>query len=102
MAFTEIDKMLIYMFKIYQATQAESYNSYENGIIIVTDKFLQTASLMSGFLALLLLLWFISLHAQKKDLSLLYGHLLLVPLMILKSNHRLVRMFKDSVEYNTK
>ncbi len=38
--FVELDKMLIYMFKIYQQTQAVTYNTYISIIDIITRKYI--------------------------------------------------------------
>lgn len=46
-----------------------------------------------------MLVWVKSINAQKESLSYLYGHLLLIPFMILKSNTRISSSLKDAVEY---
>lgn len=97
--FVELDKMLIYMFKIYQLTQAVTYNSYIAVIETITTTYLQLTIAMTAFFIAVMLVWVRSINAQKKSLSYLYGHLLLIPFMILKSNTRITSSLKEAVEY---
>lgn len=97
--FVELDKMLIYMFKIYQLTQAITYNSYIDVIQLLTDTYLQFTIGMTAFFIAVMLAWFKSINAQKRSLSYLYGHLLLIPFMILKSNTRISSSLKEAIEY---
>lgn len=97
--FVELDKMLIYMFKIYQLTQAVTYNSYIAVIQTITTTYLQLTVALTAFFIAVMLVWLRSIHAQKKSLSYLYGHLLLIPFMILKSNTRISSSLKEAVEY---
>lgn len=97
--FVELDKMLIYMFKIYQLTQAVTYNSYIAVIQTITTTYLQLTIGMTAFFIAVMLVWVKSINAQKESLSYLYGHLLLIPFMILKSNTRISSSLKEAVEY---
>lgn len=97
--FVELDKMLIYMFKIYQLTQAVTYNSYIAVIQTITTTYLQLTVSLTAFFVAVILVWLRSIPAQKKSLSYLYGHLLLIPFMILKSNTRISTSLKEAVEY---
>jgi hypothetical protein len=54
---------------------------------------------MTAFFIIVLLVWLKSVPHQKEQLSLLYGHLLLVPFMILKTNNRIVNNLKEAIEY---
>jgi hypothetical protein len=98
--FVELDKMLIYMFKVYQQTQAVSYNSYICTIGTITTTYLQLTVFMTVFFLAVLLVWLRSIGAQKEGLSYLYGHLLLIPFMILKSNTRIASSLKEAIEYS--
>lgn len=55
---------------------------------------------MTAFFIIVLLAWLKSVPHQKEQLSLLYGHLLLVPFMILKTNNRIVSNLKEAIEYS--
>lgn len=100
LTYVELDSMLIYMFKIYQATQAVTYGSYINTIELITKRYLQLTIGMTVFFILAMLIWLRSIPAQKRNLSYLYGHLLLVPFMILKSNTRISTSLKEVIEYS--
>lgn len=52
--------------------------------------------------AVFLVVWLQSIPSQKKSLSYLYGHLLLVPFMILKSNSRIAGSLEEAIEYSDK
>lgn len=93
-AFVELDKMLIYMFKVYQQTQAVTYAAYIVTIDAIALNYLQMTIGMTVLMGLGLLLWVMSAPGQKKALSQLYGHLLLVPFLVLKSNTRIVSSLK--------
>jgi hypothetical protein len=99
-SFIELDKMIIYMFKIYQQTQAITFTSYNTTIEIVTSSYLKLIVGTTAFFILAMLIWLRSIPAQKRSLSYLYGHLLLVPFMILKSNTRIATTLKESIEYS--
>jgi len=86
--------MLIYMFKIYQNTQAVAFNSYINTIYLITNNYLQITLGMTVFFLLVLFIWVKTITLQKKELSQLYGHMLLVPYMILRTNSRIVSHLK--------
>jgi hypothetical protein len=98
--FIELDKMLIYMFKIYQITQALTFNSYIGTIGLVTKNYLQLTVGMTVFFIVVMLVWLNSIRHQKKGLSYLYGHLLLIPFVILKSNTRITSSLKEAIEYS--
>jgi hypothetical protein len=95
----ELDKMLLYMFKVYQQTQAVAYSAYIVTIDIITYNYLKLTVGMTAFFILVLLAWLRSVPAQKKALSYLYGHLLLVPFMILRNNTRIASSLKEAIEY---
>ena len=101
-AFAQIDAMLVFIFKVFQDTQAESLLSYSKGIDIVTKDFQSMVSFITVCLLLLGAMWVFSLKEEKKKLALLYGNLLLIPLMILKSTHRITRGLRETLEYTTK
>jgi hypothetical protein len=92
--------MLIYMFKVYQKTQAISFNSYITTINLITNNYLKLTVGMTAFFILAMLVWLKSIPAQKRNLSYLYGHLLLIPFMILKSNSRIAGTLKEAIEYS--
>lgn len=92
--------MLIYMFKIYQLTQAATFNSYITTIELITNYYLQLTICMTAFFILAMLLWLKSIPAQKRNLSYLYGHLLLIPFNILKTNTRIATNLKEVIEYS--
>lgn len=100
LSFIELDNMIIYMFKIYQLTQAITFNSYINTIEIITSNYLKLIVGTTAFFILTILIWLKSIPAQKRSLSYLYGHLLLIPFMILKSNTRIVSTLKEAIEYS--
>jgi hypothetical protein len=99
-SFIELDKMLIYMFKIYQQTQAATFNSYIITIELITSSYLKLTVGMTAFFILAMMVWLRSIPTQKKSLSFLYGHLLLIPFMILKSNTRIATTLKETIEYS--
>ena len=86
--------MLIYMFKIYQNTQAVAFNSYICTIYLITDNYLKITMGVAAFFLSVLLIWVKTIPSQKKELSQLYGHILLVPFMILRTNNRIVSHLK--------
>ena len=100
LSFIELDKMLIYMFKVYQQTQAITFNSYITTISLITNNYLKLTVGMTAFFILVMLLWLRSIPEQKRNLSYLYGHLLLIPFMILKSNSRIASTLKEAIEYS--
>ena len=98
--YTELDKMQIYMFKIYQVTQSVCYRSYSAASHSTASTFALYVLAFSLLYALLVLLWLAGLPAEKQKLSWLYGQLLLVPFNILQSNSRIVIFLKEAVEYS--
>jgi hypothetical protein len=88
------------MFKIYQQTQAAAFTSYIKTVDIITYGYLKLTGGMTAFFIFAMIVWLKSIPTQKKKLSYLYGHLLLIPFMILKSNTRIVSTLKDSIEYS--
>ena len=92
--------MLIYMFKMYQLTQAVAFASYIKTIDVITYGYLKLTIAITAFFIVVMLVWLKSITTQKKNLSYLYGHLLLIPFMILKSNSRIASTLKDSIEYS--
>lgn len=92
--------MLIYMFKVYQQTQAVTYGAYMVTIEAISLSYLKLIIGMTVFLGVGLLLWLRSIPGQKKALSRLYGHLLQVPFMILKANTRITSSLKEAIEYS--
>jgi len=88
------------MFKIYQLTQSVTYNAYDNVIYKITASYLQITVGITAFFIIVLLVWLKSIPGQKRELSMLYGHLLLVPFMILKTNNRIANNLKEVIEYS--
>jgi hypothetical protein len=99
-AFVELDSMLIYMFKIYQQTQAVTYGAYIITIDDITGSYLRLTVAMTAFFVVALLAWLRSISLQKRSLACLYGHLLLVPFMILRANSRIASSLKEAIEYS--
>ena len=99
-SFVELDNMLIYMFKVYQQTQSVTYGAYIVTIEAIALSYLKITIGLTAFLGLGLLLWLKSIPGQKKALSRLYGHLLLVPFLILKANTRIASSLKEAIEYS--
>lgn len=95
--FVELDKMLIYMFKIYQQTQAVTYNTYINIINVITNSYIEVTVGITVFFIIVMIIWLKSIGSQKLNLSYLYGHLLLIPFNILKSNSRILSSLKDAI-----
>lgn len=89
--------MLIYMFKIYQQTQAISFTSYIIAINIISNNYLEFIIGISLFYVIIIIIWLRSIPIQKENLSKLYGHLLLIPFAIIKSNTRIAKSLKDSI-----
>jgi len=92
--------MLFYMFKIFQLTQGVAFTSYDNAIYLITNNYLQITLGITAFFVIVLLLWIKTIPQQKEQLSLLYGHLLLVPFMILRANNRIASNLKEAIEYS--
>lgn len=63
--YVELDKMMIYLFKVYQRTQAITYNSYINTISVVTSNYLTITFAISAFFILALFIWLKSISSQK-------------------------------------
>lgn len=97
--FTECDKMLFYMFKIYQATQACIYNSYIKTIYYLINLFMDISFVLCFSFVVGAALWLRSIRAQKEHLANLYGHLLLIPFIILKASTRITSCLKENIEY---
>ena len=91
--------MMIYMFKIYQATQAASYNSYKNTIEVITPLYLKINIAVILIVVLVVLFWIKEISNEKIKLAILYGQLLLIPFAILKANPRVVNHIKETIEY---
>jgi len=98
--FQEVDRMQIFMFKIYQLTQSICYVSYTVIINSLTQTYLTFVIVMMILYLLILLVWFKHLGYQKEWLSKLYARLLLIPFSILKNHVRIVNAFKDAIEYS--
>lgn len=92
--------MLIYMFKVYQLTQAVTFDAYRTTIYTITSSYHNLKVGITLFFIVVALLWLKSIYLQKKNLSYLYGHLLLVPFTILRANTRIVANLKESIEYS--
>jgi hypothetical protein len=99
MGFTELDRMQVYMFKIYQLTQAICFDSYISAIDQITYAYLQLMVMLTIFYAGLLAVWVVGMPGERRRLARLYGQLLLVPFNVLKSNSRIVNSLKEAVEY---
>lgn len=88
------------MFKMFQMTQSVTYDSYRNSVNTITDSYLQITVGIAAFSVMVLLLWVETIPQQKEQLSLVYGHLLLVPFMILRANNRITSSLKEAIEYS--
>lgn len=100
--FVELDKMLIYMFKVFQQCQTVTYDSYCTAIDKIANNYVRLTGVLVAIFAVFLVVWLQSIPSQKKSLSYLYGHLLLIPFMILKSNTRIAGSLKEAIEYSDK
>ena len=100
--FIELDKMLIYMFKVFQQSQSITFVSYWTAIDTISNNDLRLTAAMVVIFVVFLVVWLQSIPSQKKSLSYLYGHLLLIPFMILKSNTRIAGSLKEAIEYSDK
>jgi hypothetical protein len=67
---------------------------------LITTSYLKLTVGMTTFFILVMLIWLKSISAQKRSLSYLYGHLLLIPFAILKSNTRIAATLKEVIEYS--
>jgi hypothetical protein len=63
--FVELDKMLFYMFKIFQRTQIETFSSYITAIELITNNYLKITLAITIFFVLVLLVWIKTISIQK-------------------------------------
>ena len=92
--FQELDKMKLYMFKIYQLTQEIYYQSFLKVIEEITKNYLLFSILFMVAYILLFLAWLYYSQIIKQKLSLMYAQLVLIPFNLLKTNVRVVNSFK--------
>ena len=95
--FTELDKMEIYMFKIYQLTQAICYDAFINIIESLMNTYVIWTVIFGLVYGILLIFWIGTMAKEKKEMSKLYARLALIPFGILKGNPRMVNSFKEAI-----
>lgn len=87
------------MFKIFQQLQDEVFTTYITTINVITQTYLEITISIIAFFIVLMFFWFRNIKYQKQEIAQLYGHLLLIPFMILKTNLRIVNSLKEVIEY---
>ena len=97
--FQDLDKMKLYMFKIYQLTQKVAYDSYIKSVLTLTTEYSLFAIMFLLSYLTLFAFWIRVYQKEKKELSRIYARLLLIPFNILKTNMRIVNSFKEAIEY---
>lgn len=95
--YVELDKMLIYMFKVFQQGQNITFSSYSRAIEEISTDYLNITIGMTVLFLVVLGGWLKSIPSQKENLAYLYGHLVLIPFMILKSNTRIAGSLKEAI-----
>ena len=92
--FTEVNKMEIFMFKIYQLTQSVSYQSYIRIVTKISNEYIMYGLLFLLSYFTVLGVWLQIVKSEKVWLSRLYARLLLIPFNVLRTNGRIVNSFK--------
>ncbi len=85
------------MFKVYQKVHNCVNNAYINAIDSITISYILSSIAVGTIFIFIFLFWIYNIPQEKIVLSKLYGHLLLVPLAVLKSNIRIANSLKDAL-----